>query len=493
VAQIIYTTDGSTPSPTNGTVYGGAFSVAASTTISYRAYDFAGNAELPNVATIQIDTVPPTSSVSCNGGACSTAFYGAAVSVALSASDNPGGSGVQEIVYTTDGSVPSQTNGSVYSGPFFISNSTVLNYRSFDVAGNAEPMNTATIQVDTVPPTSRSACNGAPCSSGYYSGVVSVTLSASDNPGGSGVQEIVYTTDGSAPSLTNGTIYSGPFTVASTTTVKYRSYDIVGNAEATNSTTINIDSVPPSTSLASPTGGSILTGSVTLTATATDNVSVSQVTFLVNGQQVGTGTNSSGSTYSLIWNSASIADGTYQVTVKAIDEAGNSATSGPATVYIANHNLLQNPSLETASGSTPTCWLLGGYGTNTYTWSRTSNAHTGSWAENLLISSFTSGDRKMVNTQDSGTCAPAISSGHTYLVTAWYEANITSYLYVYYLQNGTWVYWAQSPGLPTSTSWRQATLVTPPIPAGATNISVGMGGAAVGSITMDDFSVTAAS
>jgi hypothetical protein len=47
-------------------------------------------------------------------------------------------------------------------------------------------------------------------------------------------------------------------------------------------------------------------------------------------------------------------------------------------------NLLQNPSLESGSGNPPTCWYLGGDGSNSYTWSRTSDAHSGAYAENDL-------------------------------------------------------------------------------------------------------------
>ena len=55
------------------------------------------------------------------------------------------------------------------------------------------------------------------------------------------------------------------------------------------------------------------------------------------------------------------------------------------SVTVANSNLLKNPSLETATGSTPTCWSLAGFGTNTFAWTRTSDAHTGSFGEKLDV------------------------------------------------------------------------------------------------------------
>jgi hypothetical protein len=162
---------------------------------------------------------------------------------------------------------------------------------------------------------------------------------------------------------------------------------------------------------------------------------------------------------------------------------------------VTNNNLLQNPSLETAAGSTPTCWLFGASGTNAATWTRTTDAHSGSFAENLNITSYTSGDRKLVNVQDAGACAPTAKPGHTYTVTAWYKvptgsANPRFWLY-YRNSSGSWVFLTESASYPSSSTWTQASWTTPAIPSGATNISVGMGLINVGSVTMDDFGLYA--
>ncbi len=157
-------------------------------------------------------------------------------------------------------------------------------------------------------------------------------------------------------------------------------------------------------------------------------------------------------------------------------------------------NLVQNPSLESASNGVPTCWKLGGYGTNSYTWSRTTDAHSGSYSEGLTISSFSSGDRKLLPTQDSGACAPAATAGSTYAAGAWYKqpAGATGgprFFAYYRTSSGTWNYWAESPRFAASSSWTHATWSTPAFPTGATNISVGLGLDRVGTVTMDDFSL----
>jgi hypothetical protein len=50
---------------------------------------------------------------------------------------------------------------------------------------------------------------------------------------------------------------------------------------------------------------------------------------------------------------------------------------------------------------------------------------------------------------------------------------------------------AQSPPKPVASSWTKADFTTPAVPAGATNISVGMGATGVGTLTMDDFGLFA--
>src|SRR5262249_8583396 len=159
------------------------------------------------------------------------------VSMTLSATDNTGGSGVASIRYTTNGTDPSLTNGQVYSGAFSVAATTIVKYRAFDNAGNAEAVNSQLVQIDTGAPHASISCNSASCASSFYTNPVSVSLPATDT-GGSGVGSIVYTTDGSTPTTSNGTTYAGAFTVSTSTTVKYRAFDTAGNAESVNSALI---------------------------------------------------------------------------------------------------------------------------------------------------------------------------------------------------------------------------------------------------------------
>jgi large repetitive protein len=155
--EIRYTTDGSTPTASHGTAVnsGDTFTVSSTTTVKFVAVDNAGNVETPvNSQTINIDKANPTSSILCNGVACSASYYNADVTVTLNGSDT-GGSGLKEIRYTTDGSTPTASHGTaVNSGDTFtVSSTTTVKFVAVDNAGNVEtPVNSQTINIDKVPP-----------------------------------------------------------------------------------------------------------------------------------------------------------------------------------------------------------------------------------------------------------------------------------------------------------------------------------------------------
>ncbi len=176
-----------------------------------------------------------------------------------------------------------------------------------------------------------------------------------------------------------------------------------------------------------------------------------------------------------------------------VDDYGMAAQPSVA----AGENMLQNTSLEEATDveGIPNCWGTGnGGGMNTATWSRTHEAHSGEWAEQVEISSYTSGDEKLVSRQDTGSCAPTAKPGHTYNASAWYESNQPVHLVAYdYIPEGTekgWHFWAQSNAFPASATYTQAKWTTPAFPANATLISIGASLRAVGKMTVDDFSLS---
>ena len=250
----------------------------------------------------------------------------------------------------------------------------------------------------------------------------------------------------------------------------------------------------PTVALTSPGAGATLSGSVTFSANASSSIGISRVDFLVNGAVVATSTSAP---YTATWDSPTVGDGPVTITARATDIGGNQTTSPATSATISNApgrggNMLANASLETsANGTTPDCWQLTGTGTNSFSWTRTSNSHSGNWAENVAITSLTSGDRKMLTSQAAGACSPRITAGSTYNLGGWYQSSQPARIIVYYLNSsGNWTWWAQSPQFAASSGWAHATWTTPALPAGATALSFGINLAAVGSLTTDDYTMT---
>ena len=193
-----------------------------------------------------LDQTPPTTTIKCDNATCQPA-YNHPISVSLAATDT-GGSGLKEIRYTVDGTTPTGSSP-VYTGPFTISGGNLdVKFRATDNFGNVEQLKTQHMIVDTIPPTTGALCDGAACA-GPYNHTVSVSLPATDNPGGAGVKEVRYTTNGTDPT-SSSTLYTGPFNVASTSTVKFRAEDNVGNVESpVKSQSLVIDTQKPTSSI----------------------------------------------------------------------------------------------------------------------------------------------------------------------------------------------------------------------------------------------------
>jgi GH18 family chitinase len=91
------------------------------------------------------------------------------------------------------------------------------------------------------------------------------------------------------------------------------------------------DSTPPSVSLSSSSTGVTAAGSITLTASATDNVGVSRVEFYRGTTKLGEDLSAP---YTQNLNLSSADNGTLTLSAKAFDAAGNTATSSVVTVTV---------------------------------------------------------------------------------------------------------------------------------------------------------------
>ncbi len=137
------------------------------------------------------------------------------------------------------------------------------------------------------------------------------------------------------------------------------------------------DTTPPTTSVTSPANGATVSGTINVTASASDNVGVTQMQLLIDGTLVASNTNSTSLTFS--WSTDSVANGTHTIVSKAFDAAGNVGASSTITVTVSN-----------STPSTTELMVDGGFenGTNTSPWTLTAGvinnstsepAHAGAW------------------------------------------------------------------------------------------------------------------
>ncbi len=87
------------------------------------------------------DTTPPVTTIRCNDATCSKGVYKSTVTVTLSANE------VASTRYTTNGTDPTAANGTTYTGPFTVSATTTVKFRSTDSAGNVETVRSTQIKV----------------------------------------------------------------------------------------------------------------------------------------------------------------------------------------------------------------------------------------------------------------------------------------------------------------------------------------------------------
>jgi hypothetical protein len=93
------------------------------------------------------------------------------------------------------------------------------------------------------------------------------------------------------------------------------------------------DTTAPTVSVTAPTAGATVSGTTTISATASDNVGVASVAFYVDSVLKSTDT---ASPYSYSWATTSYSNGAHSIYAIAKDAAGNSKTSSTVSVTVSN-------------------------------------------------------------------------------------------------------------------------------------------------------------
>jgi pseudomonalisin len=93
------------------------------------------------------------------------------------------------------------------------------------------------------------------------------------------------------------------------------------------------DTTPPTTSITAPANGATVSGTVSVTASASDNVGVTKVEFYLDSALKSTSTTSP---YSWSFNTTTVANGSHTLQTKAYDAAGNVGSSATISVTVSN-------------------------------------------------------------------------------------------------------------------------------------------------------------
>ena len=113
----------------------------------------------------------------------------------------------------------------------------------------------------------------------------------------------------------------------------YGRVDAAAAVQAAGTAVSTVDSQAPTASVTSPDANLTVNGLVAVTANASDNVGVTRVDLRVNGSTVASDTSAP---FAFAWDSSKVVNGMATLTAVAFDAAGNSSSSAPVSVNVAN-------------------------------------------------------------------------------------------------------------------------------------------------------------
>jgi plastocyanin len=282
------------------------------------------------------DTTAPTPRAQVTGTQNAQGQYVGSASVAVTATDEAGGSGVDRIEYAIGDTGAWQP----YTAPVVVDQvgSHKVRYRAVDKAGNVSAEKSADFTVvappsdDTAPPDTSATVSGEQNPDGTYVDMATVTVSASDT--GSGVNTIEYAVnDGSWQP------YTMPVMVhqVGSHTVRYRATDKAGNVAAEKSVRFTVvatapqDTTPPVTGVTvdgtrNSDGAYVGSAKVTVSATDEGGSGVSGVEYSIDAGPY------------LAYTAPMLVDraGTHTLAYRATDKAGNTSAARTVTFTVVS-------------------------------------------------------------------------------------------------------------------------------------------------------------
>src|SRR5271157_1533575 len=288
--------------------------------ISYYSVDNVGNVQITQSVTVRLDLIAPTT------GIAYTPAYGlnwVNATTMFTITPTDAGSGVKATYYKLDGGSFYISPGSLSVGNFTDGTHTIY-YYSIDNVGNTQAMQSVTIQFDKAAPVT--TCTYTPAYAlNWVNAATSFTITPSDAD--SGVKVTYYKEDSSnfyiAPvgGFTLGNLTNG------THVISYYSVDNVGNVQITQSVTVRLDLIAPTTGIAyTPAYGLNWVNATTMfTITPTDAGSGVKATYY----------KLDGGSFYISPGSLSVGnftDGTHTIYYYSIDNVGNTQAMQSVTI-----------------------------------------------------------------------------------------------------------------------------------------------------------------
>jgi len=302
--------------------------------------------------TVFNDTTPPSVAITSPSAG---SIVARSITVAATASDNVAVAGVQ---FKLDGV---DFGAEVAAAPYSIvwNTATASNgshnwtATARDSSGNQSTSGSVPVTVDNTPPV---VAILTPTNGSIVARAITISATASDNVAVAGVQ---FKLDGVNIGAEGTT---APYSFAwDTTTATNDSHvltavarDTAGNQSTSGPVAVTVDNVPPSVAINSPSAGSTVARTISVGATASDNVAVAGVQFKLDGVDIGA--EDTTAPYSVAWDTTTATGGSHTLTAVARDTAGNRTTSDPVTVQVSNSNPVVVENQQPGSAN----WQIGG-------------------------------------------------------------------------------------------------------------------------------------
>jgi hypothetical protein len=208
---------------------------------------------------LSIDVTPPVTTATVAPPA-SGGWHRGDVDVTLTANDEPGGSGVKQIVFDATGAgalAEATVPGSTAMVTISAEGITTLRFSAEDNAGNTEVRHNLLLRIDRTPPVIAAAAAPAPNAAGWNNTDVTVTFTCTDSLSG------IAHCPGPLTLSADGANQSASGTAS----------DVAGNTSSTSVTGIDIDRTPPTVTYAGNAGTYTVDQNVDIVCTAADNLS----------------------------------------------------------------------------------------------------------------------------------------------------------------------------------------------------------------------------